>query len=336
MTGAGSPAASPADTCAVVVNYRCAGDTERCIESLQDDTAGLPCIVVDNDSGDGSADRLESWAAARSGVTVLRSPVNGGFGAGCNLGIERALRDAPQLRHVLLVNPDATARPGMLAALLDCAREHPEAGVVGGLILLNDGRTTWFENGAWRPWTLGGSHVPAPPGVNGSGGNGSGGNRASADEYDTSFVTGALMLLDADLLRSGLRFDERYFLYCEDMDLCRQVVARGRTLRITRRAVLLHASGGTLGDEPVVLGVLRASQLHWLTRNSVLLARKWLPWPQRWCALTVAWVLRPAASALRFRNTAFLGPYFRALREGHRAAVRDEPATSPRPSAGPA
>jgi len=50
---------------------------------------------------------------------------------------------------------------------------------------------------------------------------------------------------DADLLRSGLRFDERYFLYVEDLDFCAAVRARGRSLWVTQRATVRHADGGT-------------------------------------------------------------------------------------------
>jgi GT2 family glycosyltransferase len=262
-------------------------------------------VVVDNDSGDGSAEQIGAWAAAHGGgaAVVVPSPRNVGFGAGCNLAIERALAMEPAVRHVLLVNPDAAARPGMTAALLDCARRNPSAAIVGGLVLAGDGRTPWFENGAWKPWTLGPSHVAAPGGE---------------EEYDTPFVTGALMLLDAALLRAGLRFDERYFLYCEDMDLCRQVLARGRTLRITRKAVLVHRHGGTQRSEPAVLGGMRRSQLRFITQNKVLLARKWLTPQQRVTAALVAWVLRPIAGILVFRSLGFLPTYFRALVEGTR------------------
>jgi len=288
------------DVCAVVVNHRCATDTIACLESLAADAPRMPAVVVDNDSGDGSAERLEAWAKDRSGrVTVLRSPRNGGFGAGCNLGIEHALAARPALRHVLLVNPDAVATPGMTAALRDCARRNPSAGIVGGLILAGDGRTPWFENGAWKPWTLGSAHVAAP---------------AGQGEYDTEFVTAALMLLDADLLRAGVRFDESFFLYCEDVDLCREVVARGRTLRITRRAVLVHAHGGTQRDAPKVLGEMTADQVRRITRGKLRLARKWLPWPQRWSAYVVAAVVRPLVLVLRFRRVGFLRAYYGAWR----------------------
>jgi GT2 family glycosyltransferase len=286
----------------VIVNWRCAADTIACVESLTEGAPGARVVVVDNDSGDGSSERLETFAAGRTGVTVVRAPRNGGFGAGCNLGIERALADARSLAHVLLVNPDATAQPGMLDALLACAARHPDAGAVGGLILDGAGERVWYESGAWRPWTLGPSHEKAPPG---------------RDEYETGFVTGALMLLPADLLRAGLRFDERFFLYCEDVDLSREIAARGRTLWVTRKAVLHHKSGATQPGEFAV-GELKSSQLRWLARNKILLARKRLPFVQRLSCYVFAWIIRPIARVLRYGRVAWIPLYYRALIEGHR------------------
>ena len=133
-------AAAGGTVCAVVVNYRCAAQTIACLESLAAAAPGTPVVVVENDSGDDSAARLEAFAEQHPGVTVLRSQRNGGFGAGCNLGIDRALAAHAGLSNVLLVNPDTTHEPGFLDALRDCAARHPRAGIVGGLIMDGDGR----------------------------------------------------------------------------------------------------------------------------------------------------------------------------------------------------
>lgn len=289
-----------ADVAVVIVTYRCADDALACLESLERTAPGVPIVVVDNASGDGTAARVAAWAATRPRCTVVESPSNLGFGPGCNAGIDRALADHPGLRHVLLLNPDCTAEPRFLDALRACAARHPDAGIVGGKILSLDGAHVWFEHGAWRPWTLGGAHVAAP----------------SADpEHATGFVTGALMLVDAGLLRAGLRFDPAYFLYCEDMDFCREVVARGRTLWIDRRAVVRHRGGGSQRGEAALLGGLNTLQLRYITRNKAYLARKRLPFAQRLSCAFVAWVARPVAGVLRFRRVGFLPVYFRALVE---------------------
>jgi GT2 family glycosyltransferase len=293
-----------ADVVAVVVTYRCADDAVACLASLAATAPGVPVLVVDNASGDGTAERVRAWTASSGrDVTVLELPANLGFGAGCNRGIDRALADRPGLRHVLLLNPDCVVEPGFLDELRATAGRRPEAGIVGGKILSLDGSRVWFEHGRWRPWTLGSAHVPAP---------------TAEPEQEAGFVTGALMLVSADLLRDGLRFDERFFLYVEDLDFCREVVRRGRTLWINRRAVVRHRGAGSQPGAALVVGNLNALQLRHITRNKVWLARKRLPWPQRLVFYAVAWVARPVAGVVRFRNVAFLTAYFRALVEGHR------------------
>lgn len=298
---------------AVVVTYRCAEDAVACLASLAAAAPDLPVVVVDNASGDGTPERVAAWidaSGAGDRVRLIALAENAGFGAGCNRGIDRALAERPGLDHVLLVNPDCVVGPGFLGPLLETAARHPEAGVVGGKILTHDGADVWFEHGEWRPWTLGSAHVPAP---------------TAAEEDEVGFVTGALMLVDAGLLREGLRFDERFFLYCEDADLCREVVRRGRTLRVNRRSVVRHRGAGSQAGAAKVVGNMNALQLRYITRNKVLLARKRLTAPQFAAFCLVVWVVRPVSWMLRFRTVGFLPAYFRALVEGFGAGTDSSP-----------
>ena len=287
---------------AVVVHYVDAAATRRCVDSLLAQQPPPRVVVVDNASPDGSGRLLEAAFEGLRDVVLWHAPANGGFGAGCNRGIERALAHWPDLAHVLLLNPDATLVPGALAELEATARRHPTAGLIGCRIDRPDG-SRWFANGRWPAWTLSRFHRPAPAGL---------------DEHRTEFVTGCCMLLAGDLLRDGLRFDEDYFLYCEDADLCREVVARGRELWITQRAVAHHGAGGSQPGEPL-LGELNAGRLYWLTRGKVLLARRRLGLLQRSVFLTVAWLLKPLLGLVHSRSSRFLGPYLRGLRDGWRA-----------------
>lgn len=296
-------AAGPLACAAVVVHYRGTGPTLDCIDSLTRQDPPPEIVVVDNGSPDGSGPDLERHLAHRPGVHLLHAGANGGFGAGCNLGIMFALRRWPELEHVLLLNPDAELAAGSLRELLATSWRHPDAGIVGCHIEDHDGRT-WFANGRVPRWTLSGFHCAAPP----------------LPEFPTDFVTGACMLLRADLLRAGLRFDESYFLYCEDADLCCEVRARGRGLWITHRAVARHAGGGSQPGVPV-LGELSAERLFWLTRAKVLFARRRLGGLQRLVFLAIACVLKPLLGLLGSRSLRFLRPYGRGLVSGLRAAI---------------
>jgi N-acetylglucosaminyl-diphospho-decaprenol L-rhamnosyltransferase len=287
---------------AVVVHYRDAASTQRCVGSLLAQQPQPHVVVVDNAAPDGSGRLLAEALAAQPGTELVVAARNGGFGAGCNLGIARALQRWPRLEHVLLLNPDAELAPHALAELRTAARRHPQAGIVGCPIDAGDG-TVWFDNGRIPRWTLSRFHTRARREV----------------EHRVGFVTGACMLLRGDLLRAGLRFDERYFLYCEDADLCEQVRALGNELWLTRRARAVHRAGGSQPGTPV-LGELTGERLYWLTRAKMLFAARRLNGLQRCCALLLAVFAKPLAAVLCTRSTRWLAPYWRGVRDGLRAA----------------
>ncbi|MBL9076923.1 MAG: glycosyltransferase family 2 protein [Planctomycetes bacterium] len=283
---------------AVVVHYRFAAPTQRCIDSLLTQSPPLEVLVVDNGSPDGSGAELARSNAGRERVHVVHNRDNRGFGAGCNRGFDEALRRWPGLQYVLLLNPDAELAAGALAELLATARRHPGAAVVGCRIDDDQGRP-WFQNGRVPRWTLRGFHCRAP----------------AATEFATEFVTGACMLLRAPVLRAGLRFDERYFLYCEDADLCCQVRALGHELWITHAARVRHTGGGSQPGTPV-LGELNADRVYWLARAKVLFARYRLGPLQRAAFFALAFVGKPLAALLTQRGLRWVRPYFRGLCSG--------------------
>ena len=292
---------------ALVVHYRCLEETLGCLENLERHAPGLPVVVVENGSADGSRRVLEERLGGDERVRLVFSEANLGFGGGCNLGIEKALDQFPDLDYLLLLNPDCRVEEGFLEELLGTARRRPGAGIVGGLVLSGTGREVIYENGRIRPFTLTRCHVKAPEGV---------------EEYETEFVTGAFMLVAGDLLRRGLRFEERYFLYVEDMDLCLRVKDFGRSLWVNRRAKVRHAGGGSQKEETPILGEMRPTEIYYLARNKVLFARKWLPPLHRTLFLATAVLLKPLAGVLRFGTVRFLPVYFRGLRDGLAGGTR--------------
>lgn len=312
-TAAPATAAATPTCAAVVVHYRDAASTRRCLASLLAQSPPPHVVVVDNDSPDRSGRELRPGQCGAAAVDVLRAPCNGGFGAGCNLGIAHALRRWPELEHVLLLNPDAELAPGALAELQATQRRHPQAGLVGARIVDGDG-AAWFENGRIPRWTLTGFHCRA----------------GAAAEHRTGFVTGACMLLDARLLRAGLRFDPRYFLYAEDADLCEQVRARGGELWLTRAARVVHRAGGSQPGA-AVLGELNATRLYWLTRGKALFAMRHLSPLQRACFFALAFTLKPLCGLVLSRSLRFLPPYLRGLRDGRAAANLPLDAVPPPP-----
>lgn len=236
----------------VIVNYRTAALVVDCLESIEQERrsavgAGLRVVVVDNASGDGSADALQAAIEARGWhwVTLLRSPANGGFGAGCNMGIAHVLRDR-RARAVWLLNPDTRVMPGALEALATFLAATPRAGVVGTALLLADG-TPWpyafrfptvlgeLERGMrWGPASrLLARHAVART---------MDGRATQAD-----WVSGASVAVRREALEQGLRFDEGYFLYYEETDFCRSAQALGWQCWYAPHPVVLHIAGQSTG-----------------------------------------------------------------------------------------
>ena len=121
-----------------IVTWRAAGLTLQCLEALEPQVKADPgtrVIVVDNASGDGTAEAIEAAITERgwSGwLQCIRSPVNGGFAAGNNLAWRQAVREHPSVQYLLLLNPDTVPRAGFLEAMRRFTATQPRAGIVGG------------------------------------------------------------------------------------------------------------------------------------------------------------------------------------------------------------
>ncbi len=203
----------------ILVNWRGLDDTMACLAAIGASEAPRPLtVVIENGSGDASAAALR---AAPNLDILIESPVNLGFGGGCNLGIARA-RDAG-MRFVWLLNNDARPEPGALSALLEAARADPSLGAVGSMM-----------------------HETADPelveGYNGGVVNFyTGQGRRSRNAQEIQFLSGASLLLRLDALASIGDFDDRFFLYWEDADLCFRPRAAGWRLAIAENSHVRHA-----------------------------------------------------------------------------------------------
>lgn len=235
---------------AVTVNYRTAELALRCLDALAGERASveLEALVVDNASGDGSAERLRAGLAARGydWATMLESPVNGGFGAGNNLALRALLARPRPPDYVLLINPDAMVYPGAVAALVRFLDAHPSAGIAGPRTELGRGRTVGsafhypgilngFDEGLHlglvsrllARWRL------APP--------------ARREPHRTDWLSGGCWLVRRTLLEQVGLFDEGFFLYFEEVDLARRAEARGFESWFVPEAGLLHECGASTG-----------------------------------------------------------------------------------------
>lgn len=204
-----------------------------CLDSLRAQTTAHRVLVVDNASTDGTAEFL---AAEHPGVRVLVNEENTGFAG----GMARAL-EAVDTPFVALLNNDATADPGWLAALLAHAHRHPEAAAVTSRMLLAD-----------RPGTTNNAGVVLLPSGHGADrGLGAPATAFPAADEVFGFSGGAALLRTAAAREVG-GFPAPFFLYYEDTDLSWRLRLRGWSVRYEPAAVVLHQHSATVDQQSTV------------------------------------------------------------------------------------
>lgn len=237
----------------VIVNYRSASLVTEALPVLARELEGFAAarvIIVDNASPGDDADVLGAAAARFSNLAhVVRSPVNGGFAAGNNVGFAALCAEGFSFDAVLLLNPDAEPRPGALAAMARTLSAQPDAGVVGARLENPDG-TTWsaafpFPTAARefaqatnlstlrRIWPTVLPDMLAPARVD--------------------WVSGAAMMVRSDALDALGGMDEGYFLYYEEVDFMRRLATAGWTTWHAPDALVRHTPGsstGIVGGQP--------------------------------------------------------------------------------------
>jgi len=234
--------AAPPEVTAIVVNFNAGDELRAALGSIARELAGRPWegFVVDNASQDGSAAIAHEFAPA---VTLVANTANVGFGRAVNQALARAR--AP---FVLIMNPDCRLEPGALAALEDELRREPRCAIAGPRILDPDGSVQGSARGdpdmftgffgrstALRrllPWLAVSRRNVVDPNV-----------AAGGPSLAVDWVSGACVLARRDALAAEGGFDERYFLYWEDADLCRRLRSRGYQIRYAPAASAVHRVG---------------------------------------------------------------------------------------------
>ncbi|MHA3703894.1 glycosyltransferase [Jatrophihabitans sp. YIM 134969] len=211
----------------VVVNYGAAHLVEPNL--LRAAPAATTVVVVDNLAS--AADRAAVRVAAdRHGWELVLSPGNVGFGAAVNAGVARAT--ALGSSRFLVLNPDATADPEVVAALADHVDEH-RMSLVSPRIERPGRAKAWFVGNVVDPRS---GDVRRDPSLG-----------AADDTW--GWLTGACLAFHEQVWNAAGGFDERYFLYWEDIDLSRRVVEAGGTLTVRSDLVAWHDVGGTQSEE---------------------------------------------------------------------------------------
>jgi len=296
---------------ALLLNWRHPAMTLQCLTDLVA-TADvvLHVLVMDNGSGDDSKAVLQRGVrevearAVRHRIEFEALAQNVGFAGGMNHGL--AWAQGQQLPFVLVLNNDLRLPPDFLRPLVATLANDPGTAAVGPTVLYPDGRV-WAEGGrtGFMPNALrlcGHGKAPHP--------------REHGPEAVEFLPAACVLFRTADLATIG-GFDEAYFMYWEDVDLCDRLRARGGRIVWLPWVRVEHAPGQSSGGgrSPLRKFLMANNAVRWLRRRGT--PRTWAAW----CLFDViAWPLSllagPRAAWAKLRGTlAGLG--------GHRASAKD-------------
>ncbi|MAQ15810.1 MAG: glycosyl transferase [Sandaracinus sp.] len=235
---------------AVLLNWRTAPMTLDALEALVLSLEATACpwtvSVVDNDSQDGSEEALRQAVAERGDdrIEVLQSGHNGGFGAGNNVGLRRGLERGADFLYIL--NSDAFPQERALRFLVDHLQAHPRVGIVGSSIYGTDGEPhcTAFRfpsiqselEGALRLGVVSKAleDYVVPMGI-------------PERTQKVDWLAGASMMFRREVLEKVGLFDESFFLYFEETDLCHRAAEAGFETVYVWESEVAHVGSASTG-----------------------------------------------------------------------------------------
>ena len=210
------------DLTIIIVNHNTADMLVRCLHSVRSQSGYDPeVILVDNASRDNS---LEVTNGFLPWLKVIANKRNLGFARANNqaLGISKS-------KYIYFLNPDTELKEGAFDAIIEFMESNPEVGLAGTRILNPDGS---FQSSVEKRY----------PGERHSRGE------LSGLKGDIAWVSGASMIARRSVMREVMGFDERFFIYGEDLDLCLSVRKSGWIIACIPNAVVVHWGGASERD----------------------------------------------------------------------------------------
>ena len=224
----------------IVVVADSGASVHDCIERALATDLPLELLLIDNASRDGVPQAIEHAHAGDPRLRVLYNHANLGFGAAVNRAAAQARGD-----NLLVLNPDCLLQPDTVQRLLDALDAQPAAGAIGAVVCDANGVP---DPASFRRDPLLRRALVSMLGTHGEG--------VAAGDMPTTLVaaesvSGALMLIPRKVFMQLGGFDERYFLHCEDLDLCRRVRDAGHAVLLAGDVRVLHGKGGSSAHRPV-------------------------------------------------------------------------------------
>lgn len=233
----------------IIVNFNTGKFIFRCIDSISKFLLkDKEIVVVDNNSNDGSLEKLK----IRKDIRLVENNENLGFAKAVNRGLQIAKGD-----FIFILNPDTELTKDSVGYLFEFARQNKEVGIVAPKLLNPDGsvQPSCYHDptllAAFREYFAdikGAFSKYAPPG---------------SEPVKVDSVVGAAMFLSRRVIDKVGMFDERYFMYFEDLDYCRRIRNKGFNVYYLPRSKIYHEHGGVTRTVP-------ESAKRWLIESSIV------------------------------------------------------------------
>ncbi|MCB8818938.1 glycosyltransferase family 2 protein [Microvirga rosea] len=256
----------------IIVNYRTADLTAECIKSVlaaDTSTVNVEIIVLDNASGDGSYEKL---LTQYPNLQIVKLEKNIGFAAANNRGVDLATGD-----YILFLNPDTVVQEDSIEAIYAFAKRAPAAGAWGGQTLFADGTLnptsvssfitlkSVFYRAVGLSAAFSRSRIFNPETYPDW-------KRNTERKVDVLFF--CFVLVKAEVWRRLGGFDERFFMFCEDDDICWRMQKAGLDRLFTPSARIIHYGGASTPHRANRIAMLLAARMMWLQLH-------WKPLPAR-------------------------------------------------------
>ncbi|MCL5783784.1 MAG: glycosyltransferase family 2 protein [Patescibacteria group bacterium] len=228
--------ASKRNLSVVILNYNTGDYLIKCLKSLMaaKEEADMDIWVVDNNSSDDSLQKAQKLFPK---LNYILNQENVGFTKGNNLALRQVKSE-----YILILNPDTEVLPKTLETLLDYLENHPQVGAISPKVELSDGSLDWASHRGF-PTPLASLlyyvfkndslyHLT---------------NRDFSQPHEVDSLTGAFILTKKEVLDKVGLFDEEYYMYADDIDLCFRIKKAGYKIIYFSKVKIIHYKGISSG-----------------------------------------------------------------------------------------
>jgi len=220
-----------------IVNFRSRHYLERCLFSISENLPASLCtevIIVNNDEK--PLDRTIADIGGGFAIQIVEIGENVGFGRAHNTGFQISRGE-----YVLFLNPDTRISPGVLVGMLDVFARDQKIGIAGPLLVDEVGNIEpdCFGNRRTPLSTIGRKIFQRSKNL----------EQAGEEVFETDWISGGAMLVRKGVFEKMGGFDEKFFMYFEDVDLCLRAKKAGHKIAVNPKARIFHESGKSFASE---------------------------------------------------------------------------------------